>query len=991
MVSTSAESDGLLKASAGREPQHAIPRRPLPGQPVLAREQDKAHHPSVGVRDLLLKRDAPSHSSRQSIEMEYWSSFWLRKTTLISFAALFVALAASLIILWLANRSQDGFQVSYIQNHYAWTYGPTAVMVIVVSLWRQVDYYCKILQPWKELQRGPATAERSLLLDYIGPINLATLIQALRSMRWPVFCSVAGFTLLKLMALLSTGLLVLSPVTTSHGVSVQMTNTFNASEMWRPFYDISSNFGATPVFQYLGILDGDVRAPKGTQDDFVHEIFTPAPNETFQSIAAEVDVFRAEFTCEIADIDFRKYQNGTSTRTAFLTTPSCATNELNLNSFPTCWDNSTKCEQTRTEFYLLHFNCSGTHNIEYSKDGIALIVSNVTYLPIAGNLDRYTKVRLDMKFGETAAILCQPGYSMNKAIVTTDSSQEAFTIQNLSRSGQLGNVTAYVVQEILLKTLYEAREDILSHLGELSTAGFVQVIAGESLGIGAVKLCRHSWRLPDSHQFSSQVGDSGAAVTLDMIQKGGATTAPLVWNDHVLPALGTEVTMSGELPAYVTGSSSFDYTFKINALRPYLECEPVSEENISTAVFADNSPQNFINISFPLKGLCQKGGRNGTNAYFEVSYSMILSKKREWTGKLLDLHLGPFFDRTVFTESSAYNVTEKMLEYGEPSWGPDNMMGCPSIGVIIGEFGKRRDQDITTALLCTQKVEEVQLSVTYHGNQTNTPALIGASAPRPKPGQSRFLANGTEGFDAFPYRVQTYIGVYDYGGGRGNLSAFSAGRGEFSDWIDSFADNIVNGPDGVPYEELRGKANQDNLIRATQKLYNKYITLVIDANFRQSLSNPQDHPIATGRLEVLSSRLHVNFVSKMILQVVLASMIIMGSFAFWLADLRETLPRKPTSIASTMAFLAGSDLCGSAGSPPLIPPNALQMNSAEVARVFDGWFPSLGWWSKSRKAGSNGLEGMMTDKQEEERRFGIDVGVPDQLGFRRRRNVFRRK
>ncbi|PPJ53076.1 hypothetical protein CBER1_11606 [Cercospora berteroae] len=510
--------------------------------------------------------------------------------------------------------------------------------------------------------------------------------------------------------------------------------------------------------------------------------------------------------------------------------------------------------------------------------------------------------------------------------------------------------------------------------------GFLTVISSGLWVVGRNVVLSRAVQVPLAHTWnatwhnSPQVGDSGAAVTLDMIQKGGATTGPLVWNDHVLPALGTEVTMSGELPAYVTGSSSFNYTFEINALRPYLECEPVSEENISTAVFADNSPQNFINVSFPLKGLCQKGGRNGTNAYFEVSYSMILSKEREWTGKLLDLHLGPFFDRTVFTESSAYNVTEKMLEYGEPSWGPDNMMGCPSIGVIIGEF-----------------VEEVQLSVTYHGNQTNTPALIGASAPRPKPGQSRFLTNGTDGFDAFPYRMQTYIGVYDYGGGRGNLSAFSAGRGEFSDWIDSFADNIVNGPDGVPYEELRGKANQDNLIRATQKLYNKYMTLVIDANFRQSLSNPQDHPIVTGRLEVLSSRLHVNFVSKMILQVVFASMIIMGSFAFWLADLRETLPRKPTSIASTMAFRAGSDLCGSAGSPPLIPPNALQMNSAEVARVFDGWFSSLGWWSKSRKAGSNGSEGMMTDKQEEERRFGIDVGVPDRLGFRRRRNVFRRK
>lgn len=103
-----------------------------------------------------------------------------------------------------------------------------------------------------------------------------------------------------------------------------------------------------------------------------------------------------------------------------------------------------------------------------------------------------------------------------------------------------------------------------------------------------------------------------------------------------------------------------------------------------------------------------------------------------------------------------------------------------------------------------------------------------------------------------------------------------------------------------------------------------------------------------------------------------------GTIAFAVTDLRGTLPRKPSSIASRMALLAGSDLCREyAGDHP---PDA----------TGEGWLFSLGWWLVSEQHEEQ-IERTMTEGDADPatpetrlrgRRFGIDIGVPEQLGFR---------
>ena len=146
--------------------------------------------------------------SPSDISGRYWTPVWLRRYTLIAFAALFAALAAALVILWFANKHQNGFSTTLGTNHYAWTYGPTAILVVVLSLWRQVEYHCKLLQPWQELRKGSAEAERSMLLDYLSPLQVTSFVRAIRYHHTSVAVSIAGFTMLKAIVLVSTGLLV---------------------------------------------------------------------------------------------------------------------------------------------------------------------------------------------------------------------------------------------------------------------------------------------------------------------------------------------------------------------------------------------------------------------------------------------------------------------------------------------------------------------------------------------------------------------------------------------------------------------------------------------------------------------------------------------------------------------------------------------------------------------------------------------------------------
>ncbi len=160
---------------------------------------------------------------------------WLTKRVLASFILFFSAFWVTLVVLWHIVSVQDGLVLTLTSNYYAWTYVPTAILIIVLSFWRQIDYHCKVSQPWREMMAGCCTAECSLLLDYISPPQVFSLYKSFRRKHYTVTMSVAGFLLLKLTVLISTVLLLPEQTLRSEAGPISYTTAFNASSFWETF------------------------------------------------------------------------------------------------------------------------------------------------------------------------------------------------------------------------------------------------------------------------------------------------------------------------------------------------------------------------------------------------------------------------------------------------------------------------------------------------------------------------------------------------------------------------------------------------------------------------------------------------------------------------------------------------------------------------------------------------------------------------------------
>jgi Protein of unknown function (DUF3433) len=120
-----------------------------------------------------------------------WTPASLSTLSLALTFALFVSLLISLLLLKYAVNRGNGF-VLLSRNPYTWVYGPTALLVIVTSIWRQVDYHCKALRPWEGLQKGPAPAERTLLLDLVSPLQPVSFFNAVTKSHLPVVVTISG-------------------------------------------------------------------------------------------------------------------------------------------------------------------------------------------------------------------------------------------------------------------------------------------------------------------------------------------------------------------------------------------------------------------------------------------------------------------------------------------------------------------------------------------------------------------------------------------------------------------------------------------------------------------------------------------------------------------------------------------------------------------------------------------------------------------------------
>jgi hypothetical protein len=472
---------------------------------------------------------------------------------------------------------------------------------------------------------------------------------------------------------------------------------------------------------------------------------------------------------------------------------------------------------------------------------------------------------------------------------------------------------------------------------------------------------------------SSGSGDGGAGVSFDSFQHGGTALPSSSWHNVVYPSIAELKLPPSSDPS--GDSTTQNMTIQLEGLRPRLDCEVVADKYLGIDYWNEEEEQLVISAGPPLPPGCGHAGTNGTDAFYQFSAEYLLSNNGDvrWFGNFFDLHLGPWYGEDPNNMDPEYFNFHK-----------DNPAGCPSIGILFtANHANKTSHDDISALLCSQRIERVKLNVTYSGHDMTLPSISTNIEPLIISGAAEYLTNGTKGFESFPYRVQTYLQ---------SLTRFQLGDGDDRvDWtFDEVMDHVIYGPNGTTAEDLAGKANRGRLAEAVGNLYTNYMTFVIDQRFRQPISqkSTQETNQVTGTAYRYTSQLQMNYASKLALQIMLATMTVLGASAFWLTDLRGTLPRKPTTIASTLALFAGSDMCDER--KPLIPRDALWKHGKELDKALDGWLFSLGWWPKTRRdvdTVSNETDeasgdALLETKEVEGRRFGIDVGVAEQLGFR---------
>lgn len=233
-------------------------------------------------------KNPPNHATM-------WNPKWLDLKTLLGFCALFCVVLVGLLLLYYFSEVNHGLSTQISSNHYAWTYGPTAILVLVTSAWRQVDFCCRILAPWKHLTVRATSPERSLLLDYISPILPSRLWSALHHRDWDVAACTFAVVLLRTLTILSTGLLVLTPTTMlDTGSNLIVDSDLNANTLPDP------SFSEGPLMTYYGILTEGLDMPYGTTASAAYSTLNLSfvrPNST---ITATLDGLFPHFDCEIS-------------------------------------------------------------------------------------------------------------------------------------------------------------------------------------------------------------------------------------------------------------------------------------------------------------------------------------------------------------------------------------------------------------------------------------------------------------------------------------------------------------------------------------------------------------------------------------------------------------------------------------------------------------------------------------------------------------------
>ncbi|WYZ44955.1 hypothetical protein EsH8_VIII_000271 [Colletotrichum jinshuiense] len=395
-----------------------LPRQPPPAQqaplpttrPFQLTQPPAPLPPSTADSDDLRKRDGLLDVALP------WRPFYLQRRVLSSFAVLFAGLLVTVeAVLDLSNK-RGGLGSPDHGFRYLWQYGSAFIFTCIAALWARPEHQARASAPWLRMAKGPASVDRTLMLDYVSLSEPWTIAKATKNRDWLVATTASVGLTLKIIVVIAVALV--SPtfqIVKARGTSLNLNNAFANDP------NGLLNAGALPFFTMTALQTKGLSFPDGTSKEFAFQSFSAdLATATTAELRTNVDGFESDIECEPAQLNLtgvQYIQAGDAQLNVTVSTASC----LLAQTIP----NYQLVSAMTLPTFFVAFQAGYCGNSPAPDDGRVVVMAgaitidqstvptdnSVFDVPISGSVTK------------SAALICRPTYSLTRVHVIKNSTQ----------------------------------------------------------------------------------------------------------------------------------------------------------------------------------------------------------------------------------------------------------------------------------------------------------------------------------------------------------------------------------------------------------------------------------------------------------------------------------------------------------------------------------------------------------------------------------------
>lgn len=253
-----------------------------------------------------------------------WSPVYLQRRILIAFITIFISLIITIEVLLPISNKHKGLATSHDGIKYLWKYTPTAIFTILAAVWGRLSFQVQIFLPWHNMLQGLAKkTKQPPFPDYLDMHPPIAIFRAFKYHDWPVSAAVATGLFLRIILILSTGLMTTRMLEMETPIAIELQNSF--VNMTGPL----SQDASLDILAVKGITSNLLDYPEGTSAQFAYQTtkFAVPQGNKLQFTA---DALTATLQCQEAEISFRETKEQDLTTNpdyskvvVYLRTPTC--------------------------------------------------------------------------------------------------------------------------------------------------------------------------------------------------------------------------------------------------------------------------------------------------------------------------------------------------------------------------------------------------------------------------------------------------------------------------------------------------------------------------------------------------------------------------------------------------------------------------------------------------------------------------------------------